>query len=154
MRRPQLENQMGFSLVELVVVILVLGILAAVAVPVFFDLDDYRERSAYDETAGALRYAQKLAVGSGCEVRVVISPNGYQLQQRGGVIAAGAACPTGTFADLSGFPITAASFSDVSLTPVTLTFDAMGRCSSNATITVGTTQTISVVAATGVVNAP
>lgn len=154
MKQRWLENRKGFSLVELVVVILMLGILAAVAVPVFFDLDDYRERSAYDETAGALRYAQKLAVGSGCDVRVVINSNSYRLQQRSGAIAAGATCPTGSFSDITGFPVTGSHFSNVSLTPSTLTFDAMGRSSSNATITVGAAQTISVVAATGAVNAP
>ena len=52
----------GFTLVELVVVILLLGILAAFAIPQFFQLGDYRERAAYDEVAGAVRYAQKLAV--------------------------------------------------------------------------------------------
>jgi len=54
----------GFTLIELVVILLVLGILAVVALPKFFNLSDYQERAAYDEVAGAVRYAQKLAVGS------------------------------------------------------------------------------------------
>ena len=61
--------QRGFTLVELVVIILLLGIVSAVAVPKFFNLSDYRTHAVYNEVAGAVRYAQKLAVASGCEVQ-------------------------------------------------------------------------------------
>ena len=67
------RSNSGFSMVELIVVILVLGILAAIAMPRFVDLDSFRARAAYDEVAGAVRYAQKLAVASGCEVQAIPS---------------------------------------------------------------------------------
>lgn len=72
----------GVTFVELVTVIVILGIIAAMAVPRFFDLDVFEERGFYEEVASALRYAQKIAVGSGCPVRVSITAGGYDLRQQ------------------------------------------------------------------------
>lgn len=123
----------GFTLVELVIVILLLGVMAAFVLPKFFSLDDYRTRTTYDEVAGAVRYAQKLAVASGCEVQVQISGNSYFLQQHS------TDCTTGSFTTISNHPVTSNNFSDVSLTssPASFIFDAMGRSSSAATINIG-----------------
>jgi len=138
----------GFTLVELVVTILLLGILAAVALPKFFNVSDYQERATYDEVAGAVRYAQKLAVASGCDVRVNITANSYALQQHS------TDCTTGAFATIINHPITSDVISGVNLVsaPNSFIFDAMGRSSNAATITVGT-KVFNVIAATGYVNA-
>ena len=139
----------GFTLIELVVVILLLGILAAVAVPKFFNLDDYQERAAYDEVAGAVRYAQKLAVASGCEVQVDLSGNSYALQQYS------TDCTTGSFATIVNHPVTSNSFTDVTITsaPSSFIFDAMGRTPNPVTVTVGG-YSFNVIAETGSVDAP
>ncbi|MBN1958783.1 MAG: prepilin-type N-terminal cleavage/methylation domain-containing protein [Desulfuromonadales bacterium] len=139
----------GFTLIELVVIILVLGILAAVAAPKFFNLSGYQERAAYDEVAGAVRYAQKLAVASGCEVQVELSGNSYALQQHA------TDCTTGSFVTISGHPITANNFSGVtvSASPSSFVFDAMGRTSNPVAVTVGG-YSFNVIAETGSVDAP
>lgn len=52
----------GFSLVELIVVIVVAGIIAATVLPRFGGRHGFEERGFRDETVLALRYAQKAAI--------------------------------------------------------------------------------------------
>jgi|SRR3970282_1691783 MSHA pilin protein MshC len=72
----------GFTLVELVVVIVIVGVLAAVAMPRFFDNRVFQARGYYEDLAAGLKFAQKLAVASGCAVRVAIDGAGYTARQQ------------------------------------------------------------------------
>lgn len=52
----------GFTLVELILILILLGILAVVAVPRFFDRKTYDTRAYFDQAEALLRYAQKAAI--------------------------------------------------------------------------------------------
>lgn len=134
------KNPSGFTLVELVLTILLIGILSAVAFPRFFDQKTYQERGFYDEVVSTVRYAQKLAVASGCEVRVQFSsPTKLALYQHQDV------SECGTSNNLTKSVPIPDSTSDLFLSApqgVTLSgssfiFDSLGRASSNVTVNVG-----------------
>ncbi|MBE3025784.1 Tfp pilus assembly protein FimT/FimU [Janthinobacterium sp. GW458P] len=54
--------QRGFTLVELIAVLVVGGLLAAVVAPRFFQQDSFDARSFADQNVSMLRYGQKLAI--------------------------------------------------------------------------------------------
>lgn len=72
----------GYTIIELVLVIVILAVLAAMAGPRFFDNSAFDERAYYDEVVSALRYAQKVAVASGCRVQVSLGVTDYALAQQ------------------------------------------------------------------------
>lgn len=80
----------GFTLVEAVVLISLLGILGAVAAPRFLSLSELEAARAHRQALSDLRYAQHQAAGSGCPVEVDFEVDGYRLRQRSG-------CRSGSF---------------------------------------------------------
>ena len=79
--RPRQGIQNGFTLMELILVIVLLGILAAMAIPRFADTSVFLQRGYFDELLQATRYAQKLAVSSHCQTRIDIVAGNYKIQQ-------------------------------------------------------------------------
>jgi MSHA pilin protein MshC len=54
--------QQGFTLIELIMVVVILGVLAVFAAPQMINSGDFYARGFHDETMGMLRYAQKMAI--------------------------------------------------------------------------------------------
>lgn len=59
-----MSRSSGFTLVELITTMMLLGILAFVAIPRFGDTRIYGERAFRDQALNALRHAQRMAVAS------------------------------------------------------------------------------------------
>ncbi len=161
--RPRAE---GFTLVELITVIALLGILAVVAGPRFFAADDFNSAFFFDDTLAAVRYAQKLSIATGCNVQVSFTANSYTLNLQDGPTSADG-CDGAGYAQAVIHPGTRAATYvgtapggvSVGSSVSPLLFDPLGRAMdateimTDSTITVGG-RTINVVGETGLVYAP
>ena len=78
---PVWRAQLGYTIVELVVVMVLLGDPGVSAMPRFCG-QPIRGDGFADSLAGALRFAQKLALSSGCDTGFSIGPTGYALLLR------------------------------------------------------------------------
>ena len=71
----------GFSLIELIAVVMLLAILGVVALGRIGGMDGYQSLGFYNDTVNGLRYGQKLAMATGCRVQARVTAGGWQLFQ-------------------------------------------------------------------------
>ena len=153
--RAATAREAGFTIVELVLVIAIVAFLAAVAGPRFLAIGAMQADLSQSEVLAALRYAQRLAVATGCGVQVQLTASSYALTQQTG-------CAGATWTQAVVDPSTnGASYARsaplgvaLSSTVNPLRFDPLGRATdaagtvSSATVAVGA-RTISVVGESG-----
>lgn len=145
-----MTRQSGFTLIELIMVITLVSILAVYAIPKL-DIDIYREAGFVQQASSSIRYAQKQAMNTGCEIDVSISATACNLNWNNPL--ADANCPADNTTILNpgtvstNFCSNSTPNSTAGL-PANFTFDKIGRPSAAQSINLGN-GTIVVEAETG-----
>lgn len=122
----------GFSLIELLTVMILLAIMSFVAIPHFNDRKPFDTRGFYDESVAMLQYAQRMALAKRRTVCVALTATTITLTVHsvaGSVAACDNATPlTGPLGE-NPFVRTAPSGVTLATTPATSSFrfDALGR---------------------------
>ncbi len=154
----------GFTLIEMIMVIVILGVLAVFVAPRMMGTSDFYARGFHDETLGYLRYAQKTAIAQRRTVCVSFGSSSVTL-----AIASASSTPgcasAGTLVGPRGeSPVTLSAKPGVSfsttLAPANFNFDALGQpvnsagaAMSTQTFQVsGVTPSISIESATGYIH--
>lgn len=132
--------QIGFTIVELVTIMVILGVIAAIAAPRFFSRNTFDSRSFYDQAISTLRYAQKAAIAQRRFVCVAFTANSITLTA-GATAACGANLtgPTGLSPHL-----VSSSNASFATTPAAFSFDALGRPRDAAGVVLTVQQSITV----------
>ncbi|MGZ4956143.1 MAG: GspH/FimT family pseudopilin [Methylobacter sp.] len=138
----------GFTLIELIVVIIIIGILAVSVLPRFADQSTFAARGFHDETLSLLRYAQKIAIAQRRTVCVALNAAGVTMTIDTNTPADGI-CNTSPV-----LPNTPRGGSGLAGSVTAFQFTSLGNTNqaANVTITIANSTNITVEAATGYVH--
>lgn len=142
------NHSTGFTLIELIMVMVIVGILAVAVLPRFADQSIFESRGFHDETLSLLRYAQKTAIAQRRTVCVSLNTTGVALTIDTDTPADGICNTTPTMPNTpkGGIGLTA-SIAAFQYTPLGST-----NQSSNISISIAGSTPITVEAATGYVH--
>ncbi|WP_170285796.1 pilus assembly FimT family protein [Propionivibrio limicola] len=124
----------GFTLVELIVILVLVGILSVAIIPRFADRQTFDTRGAFDEVSSSLRFARQQAVAQRRQVCVAVTSGGLGVTQASSPPPA--ACDGRAVVDpATGAALSVAMPDGVSLAangataalPATIRFDALGQ---------------------------
>jgi len=143
---------------ELITVMVIVGILAAIVAPKFFDRGTFDSRGFYDQTIATLRYAQKAAISQRRLVCVTF-PSNTRVVLRTAANFTDTSCNPDLQNPSGSYPLGVTTYTIDAPAGVTLSgqadfnFDALGRPSAAQSISVSDYVTaIRVVAETGYVH--
>ena len=133
LQRP--ARRRGFTLPELVMTIVVVGILAAMTAPRFVSWKGFASRGFYDEAQEVVRYAQKTAIAWRRSIFVCVSATDISAISNNNCAA-----PVPLTHPLTGAALKSTATAGVTLSPVqNFSFNGLGQPSTPATITLTST---------------
>ena len=150
----RLRKIRGFTLIELIMVIVLMGVLSVFVAPTLFNSNDFNARGFHDQTLAFLRYAQKSAIAQRRTVCVSFSLNRLSLtMDADGITLTGSNGCEATLTAPSGGTLNARGAAQYSSLPSVIVFSALGQPGAGQTIQVsGVTKQIVIEAVTGYVH--
>lgn len=148
-------DQRGFTLIELVTILVIVGIMAVFVAPRFFNTNVFQSRGFSDQVQTTLRYAQKEAIAQRRNVCVAMAAGTITLTIAA-ASGAGAACGPGLALPTGGNVLSAPSGSGITMTFTSagFTFDGLGSTTAQTITVNGAPNSIVVEAQTGYVHSP
>jgi len=147
----------AFTLIEIMIVIVIIGIAAAMAIPTISSAGSFQIRSAANLVAADLEYAKSMAISRGRPYKVVFSTTteSYQIQDPNGAVVTppGRKNTTqfGPAGQLNDVAIASVSFNGAQ----TVTFDYLGSPDNGGSVGLqasGITKTVTVTPVTGFIS--
>jgi MSHA pilin protein MshC len=119
------RRQLGFTLVELVMVLVLVGVLAMFAAPRMFNRNDFEARGFHDQTLAALRFAQKTAIAQRRVVCVAFTINTVTLTRAS--VEASNVCDTAVAGPAGELVLQAPVNVAFAAAPAAFRFDGLGQ---------------------------